>query len=254
MWNDFNSDTMQQQIDALYQQVRALEYNNTNGILRTLSMAEKLSLQYKNNTELLILQTRLQIMNSQEQRARSIANQVWGIGGNISLMYEKMYLDDLINLGMLDMAAILIRPRFENPAENVKIFPLEMLRFALITGNVNLIKRVVASAPNNILFSAMNQFADTYLKTGYAAHFSNIAKIVLNNIGIAICGYDFNFYTDRGFTDVEIVLYFSNYDFNLNKYTMLINNKIDGYCLTSGVKRINNLSFVCKSIKDRTKI
>lgn len=252
MWggND-QSNMLQRQINDLYKKVTGLEYNNTNAILRTTAEAEKLSAQYRNNTELLILLTRLQIMNSQEQRARALANRVWEIGGNISLMFEKMYLDDLINLAMVDMAAILIRPRFEKTAENIKMFPLEMLRFALMTGNAGLIKRVTAEAAPGKLFQAFSQFAETYQKTDYAVHFPNIARIVRDNVGNLICGYDFNFYTDRGFTDIETLLYFSNYDFNLDKYAMLINSKIDGYCLTSGIKRINNLSFVCRHIKDR---
>lgn len=253
MWSSSESaDVLLRQINNLYHKVTELEYNNTSAILRLTAEVEKISSQYRDNTELLILQTRLQIMNSQEQRARALANRVWEIGGNISLIFEKMYLDDLINLGMIDMAAILIRPRFENLQEGLKFFPLEMLRYALITGNVSQIKRITAAAPSNRVYKALAQFAETYQQTGYAPHFSNIARIVLDNVGGLICGYDFNFYTDRGFTDVEIVLYFSNYDFNLDKYTMLINSKIDGYCLTSRIKRINNLAFVSKHIKDRS--
>jgi len=253
MWDNAETDgARQRQIDGLYRKTGELGYNNTNAILRTAAEAEKISAQYRDDTELLILQTRLQIMNSQEQRARALADRVWEIGGNIRPMFEKMYLDDLINLAMVDMAGVLIRPRFENPAEGLAMFPLEMLRYALITGNVSLIKRITSAAAPNRMFQAFAQFAETYQKTGYAAHFANIARIVLDNVGSLICGYDFNFYTDRGFTDIEILLYFSNYDFNLSKYAMLLNSKIDGYCLTSGVKRINNLSFVCRHIKDRT--
>ena len=77
MWsgND-QSNMLQRQINDLYKKVTGLEYNNTNAILRTTAEAEKLSAQYRDNTELLILLTRLQIMNSQEQRARALANRV----------------------------------------------------------------------------------------------------------------------------------------------------------------------------------
>ncbi|MBQ8677151.1 MAG: hypothetical protein IJ529_01625 [Alphaproteobacteria bacterium] len=249
-----NANNINFAIDELYKKIDALDYSNTAAIMRLSSEAEKLFSVYQNNTELLILQTHLQIMNSQEQRARALANRVWELGGNIRLMFEKMYLDDLINLGLTEMAAILLKPRFENPAEGGRIFPLEMVRFSLMTGNLTLLKRVANTRPNNTLFKALLQFADTYQRNLYERHFPQIQKIVLDNVGDKLCGYDFNFYTDRGFTDIEIMLYFSNYDFNIKKYQMLINNKIDGYCLTSGVKRINNLSFVCRNIKDRRRI
>ncbi|MBQ8784614.1 MAG: hypothetical protein IJZ59_01045 [Alphaproteobacteria bacterium] len=244
-------DALQQQINDFYHKIKEIKYSDTTSILRITAEIERLSAQYRDNTELLILQTHLQIMNSQEQKARTIANRVWELGGNISLMFEKMYLDDLINLGMTDMATVLIRPKFENINEGMKVFPLEMIRFALMVGNASLLKRIAATNMSNALLKSLNQFADTYIRTGYSAHFVNIQKIVAENFGNLICGYDFNSYTDRGFTDIEIVLYFSNYDFNLKKYKMLIDSKIDGYMLTSGTKRINNLSFVCRNIKDR---
>lgn len=46
-------------------------------------------MQYRDNVELLILQTHLEILNSREQRARAIASRVWELGGNISLVFEK---------------------------------------------------------------------------------------------------------------------------------------------------------------------
>ena len=106
-------DSLQQQINDLYYKIKEIRYSDTTSVLRLIAETERLSAQYRNNTELLILQTHLQIMNSQEQKARAIANRVWELGGNISLMFEKMYLDDLINLGMTDMATVLIRPKFE---------------------------------------------------------------------------------------------------------------------------------------------
>lgn len=246
-----NVNTMAQQINALYQKVSLLEYSNTSAILQTLSEVERMEKRYHDSTELLILMTRLQIMNSQEQRAKFLARRVWEVGGNISPIFEKMYLDDLINLGLTDMAAILVQSKLEDIETNIKIFPLELLRFALLIGNVPLIKRICRTIPDNALFKALAQFADNYQQNNYNVHFQNISRIVTETVAESICGYDFNFYINRGVTDVEIVLYFSNYDFNLKKHSTLINNKIDGYCLTSRIARANNLSFVCRHIKDR---
>lgn len=52
-----------------------------------------------------------------------------------------MYLDDLINLGMLEMSMLLIKPHFENLEEDIEVFPLEMIKFALITGSIPLLKK-----------------------------------------------------------------------------------------------------------------
>ena len=124
-----------QQIQNLYRQVKSLSCSNTTEILKTGAMVDKMLMQYRDNVELLILQTHLEILNSREQRARAIASRVWELGGNISLVFEKMYLDDLINLGMLEMSMLLIKPHFENLEEDIEVFPLEMIKFALITGS-----------------------------------------------------------------------------------------------------------------------
>lgn len=245
-----NQAILQQQVDNLYSKIKTLKYNNTNAIMQVLSEAERLSLQYPDNAEILIMQVHLQIMNSQEQKARAIANHAWEIGGNLRTVYEKMYVNDLINLGMSEMAGILLRPHFENLQQDIRVFPLEMVRFALMTGSADLLSRVVGTLPNNPLFEALQQFVRTYQNLRYTTHFANMQKLVMDNVGNQICGYDFNCYTDRGFTDVEIVLYFSNYDFDLKQHKENINSILNRYCSSAGVKRIYNLSYVCKNIKD----
>ena len=163
-----------QQIQNLYRQVKSLSCSNTTEILKTGAMVDKMLMQYRDNVELLILQTHLEILNSREQRARAIASRVWELGGNISLVFEKMYLDDLINLGMLEMSMLLIKPHFENLEEDIEVFPLEMIKFALITGSIPLLKKIIAVAPAEPLYQALNQFADSYRLNNYEEHFKNI--------------------------------------------------------------------------------
>ena len=58
-----------QQIQNLYRQVKSLSCSNTTEILKTGAMVDKMLMQYRDNVELLILQTHLEILNSREQRA-----------------------------------------------------------------------------------------------------------------------------------------------------------------------------------------
>ncbi len=245
------SDTLaQQQIDNLYKKVLALKYNNTSAILQAVSEADRLLLQYPNNTELMVLQTHLQIMSSQEQKARAVASHTWEIGGNLRLKFEKLYVSDLINLAMTEMAGILLTPRLNNVEQGMIFFPLEMIRFALMTGNLEALSRIVQTNRDNLMIKALEQFVHTYQHANYAEHFANIQKIAFENFKQEICGYNFNCFVNRGFTDVDIVLYFSNYNFNLQKYKNDIEARINDYCNASKVKRIYNLGFSCKNIKD----
>ena len=241
---------VRQQIDNLYQQVQNLHCNNITEIMKTGATVDKMLMQYRENVELLILQVHLEILNSREQRARAVAARVWEMGGNISPLFEKMYLDDLLNLGLLEMAMLLIKPRFENLKENIRAFQLEMIKFALMTGSIPLLNKIITAAPAEPLYQALGQFAETYTLKDYEEHFKNIQRIVAETFGKEICAYDYNIYTDRGFTDLEIVLYFSNYNLELKKYRTLLETRIDGYFLTANAKRIYNLSFNCLNIKD----
>ncbi len=254
MVTDYSTqNSISQQIQNLYQQVKELSCNNITEILKTGTIVDKTLMQYRSNVELLILQTHLEILNSREQRARAIASRIWELGGNIQLTFEKMYLDDLINLGLLEMAMLLIKPKFENINEDIDIFPLEMLKFAIITGSIPLLRKITAVNPENPLFHSLSQFAETYRINNYEEHFKDIQKIVMETFGSEMCAYDYNIYTDRGFTDLEIILYFSNYNSELRRYHALLESKIKGYFMTSGTKKINNLSFSLRNIKNHPK-
>jgi len=252
---DYSSpqEMLKQQIKNLYNQVKDLNCNNTTEILKTNAVVERLLTQYREHPSLLILQTRLAILNSQEQSARAFANRVWEVGGNIDISFEKMYLDDLMNLGLLEMALILIKPRFENITEGLKNFPLEMIKFAIMTGSVPLLNKIILNGNDNSVYKALSEFADVYQQNKYEEHFKNIQKIALDTFGKDMCAYDYNLYTNRGFTDLEIVIYFSNYNLELKRYHILLDGKITGYFLTSGAQRIHNLNFVMKNIKDHPK-
>ena len=190
------TNMLNQQVHSLYRQVKNLHCNNTTEIMKTGATVDKMLMQYRENVELLILQVHLEILNSREQRARAVAARVWELGGNISAVFEKMYLDDLINLGLLEMAMLLIKPHFENINEDIRVFPLEMVKFALITGSIPLLRKIIAAAKDAPLFDALNQFSDAYRLNNYEEHFKNIQKIVMETFGKEICAYDYNIYTE----------------------------------------------------------
>ena len=245
---------IKQQINNLHQQVLNLDCSNLTEIIRTTAMVDKMLIQYRDNIDLLILQTHLEILNSREQRARAIASRIWELGGNLSPAFEKMYLDDLMNLGLLEMAMMLIKPHFENLQSDINTFPLEMIKFALMTGSCALLRKILSVADlSNPMYAALKQFADAYQINRYDEHFKNIQKTAMETFAKEMSAFDFNIYTDRGFTDVEIVFYFSNHARELGRYLTLLETKINGYFMTTREKRIYNLSFVCRNIQDHPK-
>ena len=123
-----------------------------------------------------------------------------------------------------------------------------------MTGSIPLLRKILlATGTDNPLYHALNQFVEAYQINQYEEHFKNILKIAMETFSREMSAFDYNIYTDRGFTDIEIVFYFNNNVRELNKYLMLLETKINSYFLAVGVKRIHNLSFVCKNIQEHPK-
>ena len=85
----------------------------------------------------------VQIMLGNHEKAQAFAYHLWDIGAKLSLTEEFLYINRLINLGLLDMASQLLRPRFENLSQNIKKFFPVMLKFATMTGNINTLERLL---------------------------------------------------------------------------------------------------------------
>lgn len=65
------------------------------------------------NLDGLVAFLRIQLMQGNHQKAKAVANRIWEIGGTLDHEAEKSYVNDLLNLGLVEMASILLRPYFE---------------------------------------------------------------------------------------------------------------------------------------------
>lgn len=63
-----------------------------------------------------------------------------------------------------------------------------------------------------------------------------------------LCAYEFNIYTDRGFTDLEILLYVGKEILDCDKFKENLNIQISAVCANKGTKKLNNLSFIVRPI------
>lgn len=51
------------------------------------------------------------IMLGNRSKAKSMAHKIWEIGGSLAPFFEQVYIQNLLNLGLIDMAKILLSPR-----------------------------------------------------------------------------------------------------------------------------------------------
>lgn len=200
----------------------------------------------------LIVLLQNQRMQGNLLKARALAHKIWNIGGSISRLFELSYIDSLLSLGMLDMALVLLKPRLENISANTPAFTQLFLKFAIMTGNINLLEKITVN--NEGLSAVFGNFIAAYRALNYVTHFNNIQKIVIESIGDRLLSYEFNLYFDRGFTDLETILYVNDPAYDAPKLAVAIGHKIDAYCLSAKIKRLHNYQLKTKNIAEHPAI
>lgn len=96
----------------------------------------------------LIILMQEQIMRGEHQKAKSLAYKIWDLGGEMSPALEALFISNLINLGLTDMAGILLKPKFDALNTYIKIFYPQLLKYAIATGNLNYIERIAVLDSN----------------------------------------------------------------------------------------------------------
>ena len=235
--------------ESLLEQLFLLNYNQSAEIMKIEQQIYAKMQINPNNIEGLITMMFEQNMLGNRSKSKALANKIWDIGGNISPYFEQIYIENLLNLGLVEMASILLKPRFEKLKENADEFYPVLAKFSVMTGNINLLERL-SDIPevyddDELLF----QFADVFRIGVYQEQFKNIQKLILENSADYLCSYEYNLYDDRGFPELEIELYV-NFDDNFcSKIEDSLNAKIEAFWISSGRKPLRNISVVVKNIK-----
>lgn len=192
----------------------------------------------------------LDIAQGKRESAKELAYRIWEIGGELPSFFEITYIENLLNLGLVEMASVLVKPRFEALRENIEDFYSVLSMFAVQTGSLSLLNRLSAFNEYAKEDALLYEFSQVFQEAGCVSQFKDIQKLVLENIKEDICAYEYNLYDDRGFADLEIVLYIAQDDISCLRIQNSIDRKIEAYWLSSGKERLYNLSVVVSNIKD----
>lgn len=169
------------------------------------------------------------IMLGNRQTAVGLGDKIWGIGGELSDFFELIYTDCLLNIGEIDKAGILLQSRLNNIGENLKRFYSVMVKYALLSGNLMLLKQI-GEYPNiytqePTLFDFANNHALNMSVKDYRA----ILEIISENVGKCLCSVEYAMYPGKG---VELLLYTSEGVEQNDIILKQIFEKIDGYHLS----------------------
>ena len=205
---------------------------------------------YPSNIFGLITLMFLQIIQGNRVGAKDTAYKVWDIGGNLPPYFEVAYIENLLSIGMLDMAGILLKPRFENIQESIGDFYSVLSKFAIITGNLVLLDRLNKFPEYTEGDELLYEFSAIFQEAGCSGQFKNIQKLIVEQVVNNVCAYEYNLYDDRGFAELEIEIY-TNGDAQQNqKDQSALEHKIDAYWFSCGKERLYNHSVVFKNIRE----
>ena len=195
------------------------------------------------NIEGLEVLSRIELMLGNHQKAQSIAYRIWEIGGTMKPEFEKSYINDLLNLSLIEMASILLKPYFERMTDNINDYGHLFLKYAIASGQLLVIEKTASQLLSAGAKKALTDFSAVYRYLNYTETFKGIQRRILELVKDTLCSYEFNIYTDRGFTDLEILLYVGNETLDYDKLHEMLEIQVSAVCAAKGSKKLNNLSY-----------
>lgn len=189
-----------------------------------------------------------QLMQGNRTRAKALAYKIWEIGGSLQPFFEMIYINNLLNLGLLDMASILIKPRFEQIKDSLEDFYPVMVKFAVMTGSIPLLNRLSAYPEASDDVDLYN-FAAFYAHSGRSEQFKNIQKLILENSAEYLCTYEYDLDTVDGKPFLEIILYTTLDKFATPRLEQNLHTKIIAYCRSQGLEPLNSVQVTVRNIK-----
>lgn len=166
------------------------------------------------------------IMLGKRQIAVELGERIWNIGGDISAFFELILADCLLNLGQIDRAGILLQSRFEAIRENLKHFYMVMVKYALISGNLALVKKIGDYPEAYEQETELFEFAANHAFDISVNDYRAVIKIMLDNLKDQLCAWEYTTHEDD---ELELIFYSSADTAQNEKTQEQILAKINGY-------------------------
>lgn len=239
------ANNMQQQEDDqilfLYNQLMNLPFNQKETIfLIEKSLYQEINENSTDNLALIALM-QAQTMLGNYDKAKAFAYKLWDKGSKMIRAERYLYINNLLNLGLLDMSSSLLKPYFDNLSEEIKKYYPIMLKFATMRGNVYLLERLVNNpqAPKEDLYKRLITIYKNY---NYADHFKNVQKIILQELNEKLCVYDYEL-ESFPFPELKSFLYVSAAGNELEELENSLKEKLQEYYTKMQIEKLSNFSW-----------
>ena len=238
------------QILFLYTQLMNLPFSKIDTIRQIeKSLYDELAIHPKDELALIALM-QCQTNLGNYEKAKALAYKLWETGSSLTLEEEYLYVNNLLNLGLIEMASTLLKPRFERLSSEIEFYYPLFLKFSTMTGNVTLIERL-ATHPN------APEKEDLYMKIisryknyKYVEHFKNVQKIILETVKDRLCVYDYDV-LGTVMEELEVVMYLTGDNNELQTTRDELDEKLDSYYKSVGLEKLSSFSWRIKHVSAR---
>lgn len=234
--------------------IQTLEYTDEEGILYLEQQLYNLLQKTPNDVNLLVLLLHEQIMHNRGRRARTIAYKIWENGGDLSVVSEQIYIDDLMNLGLSDMAGAALAPYIADINSSIKTHQNLLVKYAVYSGSMPLLSKLLDYLPDTREYNILRDWIVLNRDFGVSNHIPGIMERLIDKVQENMLGFSFNLYNDREFPDVEFVFYVDDGITNYDETKQLLNTQIATYCASHKIEDLINLSVVLYPISRQKKL
>ncbi len=230
------------QVFFLYTQLMNLPFSKLEAIMQIeRSLYQELNANPQDRLAIIGL-LQAQIMLGNREKAQSFAYHLWEKGAELTPTEELLYINSLINLGLLEMASQLLKPRFENLSRNIKKFFPVMVKFATMTGNINLLDLLLMNPQAPYQDVEYNNIITSYKNYNYIDHYKNVIKIIQDVLRDKLCACEYDI-SDSIIAELEIYLYIAQDKNELEEIETILQEKITSYYQTVAIEKISNFTW-----------
>ena len=190
-----------------------------------------------------------QIMQGNHDKAKAFAYKLWDMGQNLSRAEKFLYINSLLNLGLLEMASILLKPHLENLTADIKKYFPVMLKFATMSGNTYLLERIIKHPDVPYDETAYANILQRYKNYKYVEHFKNVQKTIHEEIKDRLCVYDYDIVSTIT-EEIEIYLYLSVDKGEIEEVANGLRNKLQQYYQKVGLEKLSNFNWTILPITE----
>lgn len=235
----------------LYTQLMNLPFSQIENIIQ---LEHSLYLEHNANPQdrlVIIGLLQAQIMLGNYEKAISFAYLLWDKGDGLTPTEEMLYINSLINLGLFDMAAQLLKPHMENLSQDIKKFFAVMVKFSTMTGNIYALENLLMNPQAPYQDIEYAQLLSTIKEDNNVEHLKNILKIIFSGLKNLLCACEYDI-TISDVENLELYLYLGQDSAEIKETQKTIQEKIYSYLQVFEMTKLPRFNWHLKPISQHS--